>query len=47
MEEFKSVQNVVMYVGPKGVFHHLSYQYKSLDGISNSVSIESRNMHIK
>lgn len=42
MEELKSAQNVVMYVGPKGGFRHLSYQYKSLDGISNSVSIGSR-----
>lgn len=32
MKELKSAKNVIMYVGPKGGFRHLSYEYTSIDG---------------
>lgn len=34
IEELKHAQNVIMYVGPRGGFRHLSYEYTSMDGIS-------------
>lgn len=38
MDELKSAQNVIMYVGPRGGFRYLSYKYTSMEGISCSVS---------
>lgn len=38
MEELKSAQNVIKYVGPRGGFRHLSYEYTSMEGISRHVS---------
>lgn len=38
MEELKSAQNVVKYVGPKGGFRHLSYEYTSMERIDNHVT---------
>jgi len=32
MEELKSAQNVIKYVGPKGGFRHLSYEYTTVEG---------------
>lgn len=38
LDELKSARNVVVYVGPRGGFRHLSYQYTSVDGINCSAS---------
>ncbi len=36
--ELKSAKNVIKYVGPKGGFRYISYEYISNDGIINHVS---------
>lgn len=38
IEELKSARNVIMYVGSRGGFRHLSYEYTSVDGISVHVN---------
>lgn len=38
MEELKSARNVIKYVGPKGGFRYLIYEYTSMDGTSVHVS---------
>jgi hypothetical protein len=38
MEELKSARNVVKYVGPKGGFRYLSYEYTSMERIDTHVT---------
>lgn len=40
--DFKSARNVIKYVGPKGGFRYISYEYTSEDGITNHVSNGSK-----
>lgn len=41
-EELKSAKNVVKYVGPKGGFRYISYEYTNSEGINGHVSNSSK-----